>query len=212
MGAQPGDMLLLLCGEKEKTQKQMNELRLEMGSRLGLIDPKVFNPLWVVDFPLLEWDEESERFHAMHHPFTAPKKEEIGRMLNGDHETMKSLKADAYDLVINGVEIGGGSIRIHDRELQSKNFDLLGFSKEEAEEQFGFLMGAFEYGAPPHGGIAFGFDRLNAVMNGQNSIRDFIAFPKNTSGRDMMIDAPSRIDDTQLDELYLSQKNIEKAE
>jgi aspartyl-tRNA synthetase len=148
----------------------------------------------------------------MHHPFTAPKKEEIGRMLNGDHETMKSLKADAYDLVINGVEIGGGSIRIHDRELQSKNFDLLGFSKEEAEEQFGFLMGAFEYGAPPHGGIAFGFDRLNAVMNGQNSIRDFIAFPKNTSGRDMMIDAPSRIDDTQLDELYLSQKNIEKAE
>ena len=212
MGAQPGDMLLLLCGEKEKTQKQMNELRLEMGSRQGLIDPKVFNPLWVVDFPLLEWDEESERFHAMHHPFTAPKKEEIGRMLNGDHETMKSLKADAYDLVINGVEIGGGSIRIHDRELQSKNFDLLGFSKEEAEEQFGFLMGAFEYGAPPHGGIAFGFDRLNAVMNGQNSIRDFIAFPKNTSGRDMMIDAPSRIDDTQLDELYLSQKNIEKAE
>ena len=212
MGAKAGDMLLLLCGEKEKTQKQMNELRLEMGKRLGLMDPKVFKPLWVVDFPLLEWDEESERFHAMHHPFTAPKTEEISRMLDGDHETMKSLKADAYDLVINGVEIGGGSIRIHDRELQSKNFDLLGFTKEEAEEQVGFLLGAFEYGAPPHGGIAFGFDRLNAVMNGQNSIRDFIAFPKNTSGRDMMIDAPSHIDNTQLDELNLSLKEIQKAE
>ena len=145
-------------------------------------------------------------------PFTAPKTEEISRMLDGDHETMKSLKADAYDLVINGVEIGGGSIRIHDRELQSKNFDLLGFTKEEAEEQFGFLLGAFEYGAPPHGGIAFGFDRLNAVMNGQNSIRDFIAFPKNTSGRDMMIDAPSHLDNTQLDELNLSLKEIQKAE
>jgi aspartyl-tRNA synthetase len=212
MGGQKGDILLVLCGEKEKTQKQLNELRLEMARNLGLMDPTVFNPLWVVDFPLLEWDEESERFHAMHHPFTAPKKEEISRMLDGDHETMKSLKADAYDLVINGVEIGGGSIRIHDRELQSKNFDLLGFTKEEAEEQFGFLLGAFEYGAPPHGGIAFGFDRLNAVMNGQNSIRDFIAFPKNTSGRDMMIDAPSHIDTTQLEELNLSLKEINKAE
>jgi len=212
MGAKKGDMILILCGEKEKTQKQLNELRLEMGRTLGLMDPKVFKPLWVVDFPLLEWDEDSERFHAMHHPFTAPKVEEIGRMLNGDHETMKSLKADAYDLVINGSEIGGGSIRIHDRELQSKNFDLLGFTKEEAEEQFGFLLGAFEYGAPPHGGIAFGFDRLNAVMNGQNSIRDFIAFPKNTSGRDMMIDAPSHIDAEQLDELSLSLKEIKKSE
>ncbi len=212
MGGQKGDILLVLCGEKEKTQKQLNELRLEMARNLGLMNPKVFNPLWVVDFPLLEWDEDSERFHAMHHPFTAPKTEEIGRMLNGDHETMKSLKADAYDLVINGVEIGGGSIRIHDRELQSKNFDLLGFSKEDAEEQFGFLMGAFEYGAPPHGGIAFGFDRLNAVMNGQNSIRDFIAFPKNSSGRDIMIDAPSRVDNAQLDELSLSLKEIKKAE
>ena len=212
MGGQKGDILLILCGEKEKTQKQLNELRLEMARNLGLMDPTVFNPLWVVDFPLLEWDEDSERFHAMHHPFTAPKTEEIGRMLNGDHETMKSLKADAYDLVINGVEIGGGSIRIHDRELQSKNFDLLGFTKEEAEEQFGFLMGAFEYGAPPHGGIAFGFDRLNAVMNGQNSIRDFIAFPKNSSGRDIMIDAPSRVDNAQLDELSLSLKEIKKAE
>ena len=186
-GAQKGDILFVLSGETEKTQKQMNELRLEMGNRLGLRDPKVFKPMWVVDFPLLEWDEESERFHAMHHPFTSPKVNEIDRMMKGDHETMKSLKADAYDLVINGVEIGGGSIRIHDRELQSKNFKLLGFTPEEAEAQFGFLLGAFEYGAPPHGGIAFGFDRLNAVMNGVDSIRDFIAFPKNNSGRDMMI-------------------------
>ncbi len=207
-GAKEGDILFVLCGEKEKTQKQMNELRLEMGRRMGLMDPEVFNPLWVVDFPLLEWDEETERFHAMHHPFTSPKVDEIPRMLNGDHQTMKELKADAYDLVINGVEIGGGSIRIHDRELQSKNFKLLGFTPEEAEAQFGFLLGAFEYGAPPHGGIAFGFDRLNAVMNGQNSIRDFIAFPKNTSGRDMMIDAPSPVDTEQLDELYLAKKEI----
>jgi len=209
-GAKPGDILFVLCGEKEKTQKQMNELRLEMGRRMGLMDPTVFNPLWVVDFPLLEWDEETERFHAMHHPFTSPKVDEIPNMLNGDHQTMKELKADAYDLVINGVEIGGGSIRIHDRELQSKNFKLLGFTPEEAEAQFGFLLGAFEYGAPPHGGIAFGFDRLNAVMNGQNSIRDFIAFPKNTSGRDMMIDAPSPVDNDQLDELYLRLQEIKK--
>jgi len=211
-GAKKGDVLFVLCGEKEKTQKQMNELRLEMGRRLGLMDPKVFKPLWVVDFPLLEWDEDSERFHAMHHPFTSPKVEEIPNMLNGDHEAMKNLKADAYDLVINGVEIGGGSIRIHDRELQSKNFKLLGFTPEEAEEQFGFLLGAFEYGAPPHGGIAFGFDRLNAVMNGVNSIRDFIAFPKNTSGRDMMIDAPSPVDQDQLNELYLNLQEIETKE
>jgi aspartyl-tRNA synthetase len=174
------------------------------------MNPDDFKALWVVDFPLLEWDEESERFHAMHHPFTSPKKEDVDRMLIGDHETMKSLRADAYDLVINGSEIGGGSIRIHDRALQQRNFDLLGFSREEAEEQFGFLMGAFEFGAPPHGGIAFGFDRLNAVMNGQSSIRDFIAFPKNTSGRDMMIDAPSKIDDSQLSELYL--KKVPKEE
>ena len=167
--------------------------------------------MWVVDFPLLEWDEESERFHAMHHPFTSPKVNEIDRMMKGDHETMKSLKADAYDLVINGVEIGGGSIRIHDRELQSKNFKLLGFTPEEAEAQFGFLLGAFEYGAPPHGGIAFGFDRLNAVMNGVDSIRDFIAFPKNNSGRDMMIDAPSPVDQEQLKELHLELGEIEEA-
>ena len=203
-GAEKGDMMLVLSGETEKTRKQLNELRLEMGRRLKLMKPGDFKALWVVDFPLLEWDEDSERFHAMHHPFTAPKKEDVSRMLDGDHETMKSLRADAYDLVINGSEIGGGSIRIHDRALQQRNFDLLGFSREEAEEQFGFLMGAFEYGAPPHGGIAFGFDRLNAVMNGQSSIRDFIAFPKNTSGRDMMIDAPSKIDSEQLKELYLN--------
>lgn len=202
-GAKPGDVLFILSGEAEKTRKQLNELRLEMGRRLGLMKEGDFKPLWVVDFPLLEWDEETERFHAMHHPFTSPKKEDVDRMLNGDHETMKSLKADAYDLVINGAEIGGGSIRIHDRELQSKNFDLLGFTKEEAEAQFGFLLGAFEYGAPPHGGIAFGFDRLCAVMNGQSSIRDFIAFPKNNQGRDMMIDAPSPVDQEQLNELNL---------
>ena len=203
MGAKPGDMMLILAGEEEKTRKQLNELRLEMGRRLGLMKEGDFKPLWVLDFPLLEWDEELERFHAMHHPFTSPKKEDIGRMLDGDHQTMKSLRADAYDLVINGVEIGGGSIRIHDRALQEKNFTLLGFTQEEAEAQFGFLLGAFEYGAPPHGGIAFGFDRLCAVMNGQNSIRDFIAFPKNNQGRDMMIDAPSGVAEEQLEELSL---------
>jgi aspartyl-tRNA synthetase len=202
-GAETGDVVFILSGEAEKTRKQLNELRLEMGRRMGLMKDGDFKPLWVVDFPLLEWDEESNRFHAMHHPFTSPKQEDISRMMNGNHETMKSLRADAYDLVINGSEIGGGSIRIHDRDLQSKNFDLLGFTKEEAEDQFGFLMGAFEYGAPPHGGIAFGFDRLCAVMNNQSSIRDFIAFPKNNQGRDMMIDAPSKIDGGQLEELSL---------
>ena len=208
-GAKNGDMLLILSGETEKTRKQLNELRLEMGRRMDLMKAGDFKPLWVLDFPLLEWDEDSERFHAMHHPFTAPKKEDVERMLTGDHETMKSLRADAYDLVINGSEIGGGSIRIHDRDLQSKNFDLLGFTKEEAEAQFGFLLGAFEYGAPPHGGIAFGFDRLCAVMNGVSSIRDFIAFPKNNQGRDMMIDAPSPIDQTQLNELKIDLQQME---
>ncbi len=206
MNAKPGDLLLVMAGETEKARKQLNELRLHVGEQLGLRDRTKFNPLWVVDFPLLEWDEDSERFHAMHHPFTSPKKNDVERMLNGDHETMKALRADAYDLVINGVEIGGGSIRIHDRDLQSKNFDLLGFTKEEAEAQFGFLLGAFEYGAPPHGGIAFGFDRLCSVMNGADSIRDFIAFPKNNQGRDMMIDAPSPVDQEQLDELRLDLK------
>ena len=209
-GAKPGDMLLILSGEADKTRKQLNELRLEMGRRMDLIKPGDFKPLWVVDFPLLEWDEESERFHAMHHPFTAPKKEDMERMLTGDHETMKSLRADAYDLVINGSEIGGGSIRIHDRALQERNFKLLGFTEEEAEAQFGFLMGAFEYGAPPHGGLAFGFDRLCAVLMGQTSIRDFIAFPKNNQGRDVMIDAPSPVATEQLDELFLEIKDKEK--
>ena len=206
MGAKPGDLILILAGEEEKTRKQLNELRLEMGRRMGLMTPGDFKPLWVLDFPLLEWDEDAQRFFAMHHPFTSPNKDDIPRMLEGDHATMKSLRADAYDLVINGVEIGGGSIRIHDRALQEKNFKLLGFTPEQAENQFGFLMGAFEYGAPPHGGIAFGFDRLCAVMSGQSSIRDFIAFPKNNQGRDVMIDAPSEIDGGQLDELFLEIK------
>jgi len=210
-GAEKGDVIFALSGETDKTRKMLNELRLEMGTRLGLRDNTVFKPLWVINFPLLEWDEDSERFHAMHHPFTAPKKEDEQKMLSGDHETLKNLKADAYDLVINGVEIGGGSIRIHDRELQSKNFDLLGFTKEEAEAQFGFLLGAFEFGAPPHGGIAFGFDRLCAVLNGANSIRDFIAFPKNNQGRDMMIDAPSPVDAEQMDELQLA-LNLKESE
>ncbi|MTB51787.1 aspartate--tRNA ligase [Lewinella sp. W8] len=202
-GAQAGDLLLVISGEDEKSRKQLGNLRLHVAESFDMIPEGSFKPLWVVDFPLLEWDEESERFHAMHHPFTSPKREEVERMLTGDHETMKSLKADAYDLVINGAEIGGGSIRIYDRALQEKNFKLLGFTQEEAEEQFGFLMGAFEYGAPPHGGIAFGFDRLCAVMNGQSSIRDFIAFPKNNQGRDVMIDAPARVDEDQLEELNL---------
>lgn len=208
MDAQPGDLMLILSGEKDQVRKQMGALRLEMAQQMDLIQPGDFKPLWVVDFPLLEWDEETERFYAMHHPFTSPKREDVDRMLNGDHDTMKSLRADAYDLVINGAEIGGGSIRIFDRALQEKNFQLLGFTKEEAEEQFGFLMGAFEYGAPPHGGIAFGFDRLCAVMSGQSSIRDFIAFPKNNQGRDTMIDAPSSIAPEQLKELQIKLTEI----
>ena len=204
MEAQPGDLLLVISGEDEKSRIQLGNLRLHVANEYDMIPADSFKPLWVLDFPLLEWDEDSQRFHAMHHPFTSPKKEEVERMLNGDHETMKSLKADAYDLVINGAEIGGGSVRIYDRALQEKNFQLLGFTPEEAEEQFGFLMGAFEYGAPPHAGIAFGFDRLCAVMNGQASIRDFIAFPKNNQGRDVMIDAPARVDAEQLNDLHLA--------
>ena len=202
-GAEQGDMLLVLSGDQEATAKQLGELRLEMGRRMDLIKAGDFKPLWVLDFPLLEWDEDSGRFHAMHHPFTAPKHEDIERMKSGDHDAMKALRADAYDLVLNGAEIAGGSIRIHDRALQEKNFELLGFTEEEALAQFGFLLGAFEYGAPPHGGIAFGFDRLCAIMSGSTSIRDFIAFPKNNMGRDMMIDAPAGIADEQLVELSL---------
>ncbi len=198
-GAKPGDLLLLLCGELDKTRKQLNELRLYLGSELGLRDPKVFKPLWVLDFPLLEWDEESKRYHAMHHPFTSPKPEDFDLI---DTEPGK-VRANAYDLAMNGVELGGGSIRIHDKALQSRMFDLLGFTKEEAEAQFGFLMNAFEYGAPPHGGLAFGLDRLVATMGGSESIRDYIAFPKNNSGRDTMIDAPAPIDDAQRIELGL---------
>ena len=207
--AQKGDLILVLCGELEKTQKQLGELRLEMGNKLELRDPKVFKPLWVLDFPLLEWDEDSARFFAMHHPFTSPKPEDIEKMSSSDQAVLKGIRADAYDLVINGVEIGGGSIRIHDRDLQSRNFTLLGFTPESAEEQFGFLLGAFEYGAPPHGGIAFGFDRLCSVMNGQNNIRDFIAFPKNNQGKDTMIDAPSNIEEGQLKELSLQLRKSE---
>lgn len=199
MNAKPGDLMLLLSGNLEKTQKALSELRLEMGQRLGLRNPAVFAPLWVVDFPLLEWDEDTQRFYAKHHPFTAPKPEDIELMTTQP----AAVRANAYDLVINGVEIGGGSIRIFEKELQNKNFELLGFTKEEAQAQFGFLMNAFEFGAPPHGGIAFGFDRLCAVMSGVESIRDFIAFPKNNNGRDVMIDAPSEVANNQLNELFI---------
>lgn len=195
--AKPGDLILLLCGDLEKTRKQMNELRLNLGTTLGLRNPEVFKPLWVLDFPLLEWDEENERYHAMHHPFTSPKPEDF-HLINTEPG---KVRANAYDLAMNGVELGGGSIRIHDRALQSQMFDLLGFTKEEAQAQFGFLMNAFEYGAPPHGGLAFGLDRLVATMGGSESIRDYIAFPKNNSGRDTMIDAPSPLDEKQLKEL-----------
>lgn len=198
--AEKGDLILAMLGDKEKTQKQLNELRLHLGDELGLRNPDVYNALWVVDFPLLEWDEDTERYHAMHHPFTSPKVEDLNGMENNPGE----VRANAYDLVINGVEIGGGSIRIHDRKLQERMFDLLGFTKEEAEAQFGFLLNAFEYGAPPHGGIALGFDRLVSMFGGKGSIRDFIAFPKNNSGRDVMIDAPATIAKDQLDELNLS--------
>ena len=197
--AKPGDLMLILSGEADQVRKQLNELRLEMGNQLGLRKPDVFKPLWVVDFPLLEWDEENERYHAMHHPFTSPKKEDVDWLESDPGK----VRANAYDLVINGVEIGGGSIRIHNREMQRKMFKVLGFSDEEAQKQFGFLMNAFEYGAPPHGGIALGFDRLAALFGGQDSIRDFIAFPKNNAGRDMMIDSPSTISEEQLKELHL---------
>ena len=198
-GAEPGDLILLLAGEMNKTRKQLNELRLLMGSELGLRDPFNYKPLWVLDFPLLEHDEESGRWHAMHHPFTSPLPEDLELM----HTDPGAVRANAYDMVINGVEVGGGSIRIFDRGLQSRMFDLLGFTKEEAQSQFGFLMNAFEYGAPPHGGIALGFDRLCSLFGGSESIRDYIAFPKNNSGRDVMIDAPSEIDAKQRKELGL---------
>mgnify|MGYP001283854918 CR=1 FL=1 len=197
--AKAGDLILVLSGETTTTQAQLSALRLHLGNQLGLRNPDVYAPLWVYDFPLLEWNEESKRFHAMHHPFTSPKTEDLALL---DTDPGK-VRANAYDLVLNGTEIGGGSIRIHDRAVQSRMFDLLGFTKEEAQSQFGFLMNAFEYGAPPHGGIALGFDRLCALFGGQETIRDFIAFPKNNSGRDVMIDAPATIDKKQLDELSI---------
>lgn len=197
--AQKGDLMLIMSGDANKVRAQLSALRMELGNRLGLRKGDEFAPLWVVDFPLLEWDEESGRYHAMHHPFTSPKPEDIPLL-----ETLPGeVRANAYDLVLNGNEIGGGSIRIYDKDLQSKMFALLGFSPEEAEAQFGFLMNAFRYGAPPHGGLAFGFDRLVAILDGNEVIRDYIAFPKNNSGRDVMIDAPSQISQDQLDELYL---------
>jgi aspartyl-tRNA synthetase len=195
--AKPGDLMLILCGAKNKTLPQLCELRLEMGSRLGLRDKNVFKPLWVVDFPLLEWDEETQRFYAMHHPFTSPNPEDIEMM----ESNPGAVRANAYDMVINGVEVGGGSIRIFDSQLQQRMFNCLGFTPEQADKQFGFLLNAFKYGAPPHGGIAFGFDRLVSMFAGLDSIRDTIAFPKNNSGRDVMIDSPSEIADEQFKEL-----------
>jgi aspartyl-tRNA synthetase len=202
--AKAGDLILVLSGDLAATQKQMNDLRLHLANELGLRNPNEYAPLWVYDFPLLEWDEESGRYHAMHHPFTSPKTEDL-HFLETDPG---KVRANAYDLVLNGTEIGGGSIRIHDRAVQSRMFDLLGFTKEEAQAQFGFLMNAFEYGAPPHGGIALGFDRLCALFGGQETIRDFIAFPKNNNGRDVMIDAPATIDKKQLDELFIDVKGV----
>ena len=199
MNTQPGDLVLIMSGLTDKVRKQLSELRLEMGTRLGLRDKNKFSALWVLDFPLLEWDEETERYHAMHHPFTSPKPEDIA-LLDTDPG---NVRANAYDMVVNGTEIGGGSIRIHDRTLQALMFKHLGFSPEDAQKQFGFLMDAFEFGAPPHGGIAFGFDRLCSIFAGLDSIRDVIAFPKNNSGRDVMIDSPSTIDEKQMKELKI---------
>jgi aspartyl-tRNA synthetase len=200
INAQKGDLILVLSGERDATRKQLSELRLLMGSRLGLRRADDFKPLWVIDFPLVEWIEEEGRWFAMHHPFTAPKPEHVALLQTQPGEA----RANAYDFVLNGVEIGGGSIRIHERHVQARMFDLLGFSPEEAQKQFGFLLNAFEYGAPPHGGIAFGFDRFCALFGGADNIRDFIAFPKNNSGRDVMIDAPSTIDQKQLNELSIA--------
>ena len=198
-GAKPGDLMLILCGKTMDTRKQLCELRLELGNRLGLRDKNVFKPLWAIDFPMYEWDEETQRFYAMHHPFTRPKDEDIALL---DTDT-GAVRAYAYDMVVNGVELGGGSLRIFQPELQDKMFALLGFTEEKAQEQFGFLMNAFKYGAPPHAGLAFGFDRFVSLLAGLDSIRDTIAFPKNNSGRDVMNDCPGRIDEAQLEELYL---------
>ncbi|MBQ0025035.1 MAG: aspartate--tRNA ligase [Bacteroidales bacterium] len=201
--AKTGDLVLVLCGAKRKAQTMLGVLRLEMGNRLGLRDPHVYAPLWVVDFPLLEWDDETQRFYAMHHPFTAPKPEHLELFYSDKKEDLERVCANAYDFVLNGTELGGGSIRIHEADVQSRMFEVLGISKEDADYKFGFIINAFKFGAPPHGGLAFGFDRVCALFGGQETIRDYIAFPKNNVGRDVMLDAPSRIDDVQMDELYL---------
>ncbi|MDR1681094.1 MAG: aspartate--tRNA ligase [Prevotellaceae bacterium] len=201
--ASQGDLILLLSGDKKKTQEMLGALRIEMGNRLGLRPNNVFAPLWVYDFPLLEWDDETQRFYAMHHPFTSPKPEDLPKFYAADRHAIAQVNANAYDFVLNGVEIGGGSIRIHDSNVQRRMFEVLGFSEEEANYKFGFIINAFRYGAPPHGGIAFGFDRWCALFGGQETIRDYIAFPKNNTGRDVMLDAPSKIDEVQMKELYL---------
>ena len=203
MEAVEGDLILILCGAEQKTQGALGALRLEMGNRLGLRKKEEFAPLWVYDFPLLEWDEETQRFYAMHHPFTSPKPQDLDKFYSNKKEELEQVCANAYDFVLNGVEIGGGSIRIHDSAVQQRMFEVLGFTPEEADYRFGFIINAFKYGAPPHGGIAFGFDRWCAVFGGSESIRDYIAFPKNNAGRDMMLDAPSYIDEAQLKELAL---------
>ena len=204
MGASRGDLILVLCGPKRKTQTMLGVLRIEMGNRLGLRDPHTFAPLWVVDFPLLEWDDETQRFYAMHHPFTAPKPEHLDLFYSDRKEDLEKVCANAYDFVLNGTELGGGSIRIHDAAVQQRMFEVLGFSDEDAQYKFGFIINAFKFGAPPHGGLAFGFDRVCALFGGQETIRDYIAFPKNNQGRDVMIDSPSYIDQVQMDELFLA--------
>ena len=207
-GAVAGDLVLVLCGARRKTQTMLGVLRIEMGNRLGLRNPKEFAPLWIVDFPLLEWDDETQRFYAMHHPFTAPKPEQLDLVYSDRKEDLEQVCANAYDFVLNGTELGGGSIRIHEASLQERMFEVLGISKEDAEYKFGFIINAFKFGAPPHGGLAFGFDRVCALFGGCDSIRDYIAFPKNNQGRDVMIDSPSRIDQSQLDELYLDLREV----
>ena len=207
-GAVAGDLVLVLCGARRKTQTMLGVLRIEMGNRLGLRNPKEFAPLWIVDFPLLEWDDETQRFYAMHHPFPAPKPEQLDLFYSDRKEDLEQVCANAYDFVLNGTELGGGSIRIHEASLQERMFEVLGISKEDAEYKFGFIINAFKFGAPPHGGLAFGFDRVCALFGGCDSIRDYIAFPKNNQGRDVMIDSPSRIDQSQLDELYLDLREV----
>ena len=206
LGAKKGDMLLVLCGAKRKTQNMLGVLRIEMGNRLGLRDPFNFAPLWVVDFPLVEWDDETQRFYAMHHPFTAPKPEHLELFYSDKKEDLEKVCANAYDFVLNGTELGGGSIRIHEAAMQERMFEVLGISKEDADYKFGFIINAFKFGAPPHGGLAFGFDRVCSLFGGQETIRDYIAFPKNNQGRDVMIDSPSYIDQEQMDELFLKSK------